>query len=454
MNKEKPETGALKSYQPSTINFADVAHQTLIFDKTIPSEELILKLLDTRWMQRLRYVLQTGNTKLVYMFAEHSRFGHSLGVAHLANLLMKHLKKFSPEQVEPFEQAVLAAALLHDVGHIAPGSHLAERIWGQVKKAKHEFVGTRIIRQDTEIRGILESFDARLPELVCGILEDSPHLPDWTKEIISGSGWNADRGNWSIVDSTMCAVSYGRYNVLALIDAYRLTESGQLVLQESRLDALTHFFVARDSMYRQIYQHRALQAVDALTVNIVQRARDIAGLAANPSNRDSVRSEFEKRRVFADESFLQVLLSGDYSQELGIDTIFHLNEAWWYYHLMRWCDSDDSILKDLSTRLRDRRLFKTIRLSSSENADKVRVEAIRAAESFGYDPRYYVVKVEEADTHRGKDGDAAQILLDSGKVVPVTEVEPLIAQLLAKPISNRRWLAVPHEVKEKLGYAR
>ena len=444
----------LLKQEPSTINFADVAHQTLIFDKNIPSEALILKLLDSRWVQRLRYVLQTGNTKLVYMFAEHSRFGHSLGVAHLANLLMRHLKKFSAAQIEPYEQAVSAAALLHDIGHVAPGSHLAERIWGRDHRGRHELVGTRIIRQDPEIRSILEEFDPRLPELVCGILEDSSDLPAWTREIISGSGWNADRGNWSIVDSTMCAVSYGRYNVLAIIDAFRLTEDGQLVLQESRLDALTHFFVARDSMYRQIYQHRALQAVDALTVNLIERARDIAHSYQKEPSVESAHNAFSEKGIFVDESFLKVLLAEDYSKDLSIEAIFCLTEPWWYYHLLRWCECQDEILRDLAIRLRDRRLFKTIRLTSESSVQKIRGAAEAAAQDLGYDPRYYVVTVEEADTHRGKDGETPQILLDSGKVVPVVEVEPLIAQLLAKPVSNRRWLAVPQEVKEKLGYTR
>jgi HD superfamily phosphohydrolase len=69
-----------------TVNFADVAHGTLIFDKANSWDALILKLVDTAWVQRLRRISQTGNTKLVYMFAEHSRFGHSLGVAYLMKI--------------------------------------------------------------------------------------------------------------------------------------------------------------------------------------------------------------------------------------------------------------------------------------------------------------------------------------------------------------------------------
>ncbi len=437
----------------STVSFADVAHQTLIFDSAIPAEKLVLKLLDSRWMQRLRLVGQTGNTKLVYMFAEHSRFGHSLGVAYLAGLLMRHLRTHSPALVEEYELAVQAAALLHDIGHVAPGSHLGERIWCPEGRGRHEMVGSRVIREDQELKQILNSASAGLSEKVCKILEDDDSLPPWTREVISGSGWNADRGNWSIVDSTMCAVSYGRYNVLALIDAFRLTSNGELVLQESRLDALTHFFVARDSMYRQIYQHRALQAVDSLTENVARRARDVAREGGANSG-EAARKNLDSKEIFCDDTMLSVLLSNDYSTDLAVPTLFHMTEPWWSYHIARWCDSKDGVLSDLSIRLRDRRLLKTIRVNSDAELSEVSARATEAVKNFGLDPRYYLSVIQEADTHRGKDGDVPQIQLDSGAVVPVTKVEPLIAQLLAKPVSNRRWVAVPQEVKAKLGYVR
>ncbi|OVE79906.1 hypothetical protein BVY02_01930, partial [bacterium J17] len=102
-----------KLLQPSTtVSFADVAHQTLIFNSNDPASKLVLELLDTRWMQRLRDVRQTGNTQLLYMYTEHSRFGHGLGVAYLAIKLMNHLATTSPEEIEPYKLAVAGAALL------------------------------------------------------------------------------------------------------------------------------------------------------------------------------------------------------------------------------------------------------------------------------------------------------------------------------------------------------
>ena len=438
----------------STVSFADVAHGTLIFDQNDEADRLILELIDTRWMQRLRNISQTGNTRFVYMFAEHSRFGHCLGVAYLASSLMKHLGHLSPQMVQPYKKAVAAAALLHDVGHVSPGSHLAERIWAPEHGGQHEKLSARVIANDPEINSILKKSQRDLPELVSSILCEDEKLPPWTHELISGGGWNADRGNWAIVDSAMCAVSYGRYNVGALIDAFRLSEGGHLVLHESRMDALTHFFVARDSMYRQIYQHRVLQAVDALAHKIVLRMHDILeGMSAAPAARESLK----KANIFADDTMLAVLLAKNYAIDLSLDQLFNMTEAWWRYHVERWCDCGDELLKDLSRRFRDRELFKTIRMQPEKNSAEEKQFIARASETasqLGFDPRYYLTVIDDADAHRGKSEEAPRVLLENGAVVPATEAEPMIAQILARPSIKRRWLAVPRGVKTALGLAR
>ena len=424
-----------------TVSFADVAHQTLTFSRNDETDNLVLDLIDTKWVQRLRRISQTGNTRLVYMFAEHTRFGHSLGVAYLACELMRKLGAHQPEVISPYKNAVAGAAILHDIGHVAPGSHLAERVWAVDSKCKHEKVSIRAICEDEEIRSIC---NARSPELlnqITAILADDDSMPQWTRAIISGAGWNADRGNWAIVDSAMCAVNYGRYNVSALLDAFRLTDSGELVLQESRLDALTHFFVARDSMYRQIYQHRVLQAVDVITRSIVERARTL--LNQNPT------------AVFADQIMIAALQADNYSTDLELESLFGMSESWWGYHLEKWCSSSDTILADLSSRLRDRSLFKTVRLPKDEQEAKSLIDDAKSLlSSLELDSRYYFAIIDEVGSHRAAAESPPYVLLDTGEIAPVTEVEPLIAQIIERKGSLRRWIAVPEQVKQSLGVLR
>ena len=90
----------------SSVAFADVVHQTIYFSRDIESEALIVDLVDTKWVQRLRDIAQTGNTNLVYMFSEHSRFGHSLGVAYLACHIMNKLSLKSGQDISQYRSAV------------------------------------------------------------------------------------------------------------------------------------------------------------------------------------------------------------------------------------------------------------------------------------------------------------------------------------------------------------
>jgi HD superfamily phosphohydrolase len=437
-----------------TIIFADVAHQYLSFDSNDSASKLVLDLIDTRWAQRLRSIRQTGNTNLVYMFAEHSRFGHSLGVAYLALMLMKKLAIFAPEEVRKYEHAVAAAALLHDIGHVAPGSHIAERVWANIGSPRHEQLTIRIVKEDSEINTILSKIDPSLSDLVCKILANNSVIPPWTRSIIMGGGWNADRGNWAIVDSAMCSVSYGRYNVLALLDAFRISAAGDLVLLESRLDALTHFFVARDSMYRQVYQHRVLQSADALIQNIIVRLRDII---SESNSITSAAKYLASQNIFSDNIMVEVLFAKNYATDLPLETVFCMTENWWKYHVERWCNCEDTILKDLAIRIRDRVLFKTVRIENSkhpvQSEQEILSKANAIAKDCGLDPRYYVTLVDSTDKHR-KDEEISLVLKENGEILPVSAVEPMIAQLIKRPESSKRWLVVPKIIKEKLGRAR
>ncbi len=450
----KQPTSYLTPSVSQTVSFADVAHQTIIFDRMDPTADLVLKLIDTPWVQRLRNIKQTGNTNLVYMFAEHSRFGHSIGVSYLAYLLMQNLMKRNPETVSLYRSAVSAAGLLHDIGHVAPGSHIAAQMWAPEVGDTHEEIGIRVIEEDACIRSLLEAHQEGLSQLVSRILGEDPSLPHWTTSIISGGGWNADRGNWAIVDSAMCSVSYGRYNVHALIDAFRLSAEGDLVIAESRLDALTHFFVARDSMYRQIYQHRVLQAADQMNAHLVLRLRDL--LLPLRSSLAEVKQELSRLQIFCDETMLAVLLSRNYAKELPMNTIFRMTENWWAYHVERWTECSDKVLCDLAKRLRERILFKTIRLDllSPKDQEQLLNEATETLKQAGYDPRYYLIKVDNTDKHRGRKEDVPLVQLDSGEVVPVTLVEPLIAKLLERGEKTRVWMAIPEEIKVTLGRSR
>ncbi|MDC0358949.1 HD domain-containing protein, partial [Oligoflexia bacterium] len=403
----------------------------------LESEALALKLFETGWCQRLRDVSQTANTRLVYMFSEHSRFGHSVGVAFLANMLMDRLAVNFPEDIARYRTAVSAAAVLHDVGHLAPGSHTACKTWFPTAADAHEQIGIKIIAEDSELVGLLNNYGEDLVDDVCAILSEAPHLPPWTWEIISGGGWNVDRGNWCIVDSILAGVNYGKYNIPALIESMQLSSDKHLTLRENRLDAMMHFALSRHAMYRQIYQHRVLLAADTLNQAIAQRARDLG-----------------PQTVFADQA-MQYVLAAETPEALELETIFAMRESWWRYHLAQWSVASDAVLRDLSTRLLNRKLFKTVRIRKVDDADKLRAEAREAVIQAGFDPRYYLQEVSTVYMHKNDSRQSLLVSLDDGSVLTMGAAEPLYDAITKESSESiKAWLVMPAEAKLILGRER
>jgi HD superfamily phosphohydrolase len=420
----------------SDITFADVVHQSISFSPNDKGEKLILDLLDTKWFQRLRDISQTANTRLVYMFSEHSRFGHCLGVAYLAKLVLARLARRHPHDVEEHRTAIMVAALLHDIGHLAPGSHTAFKTWFPGQPDSHEALAEIVIKQDPEISGLLRAYSPQLSEDVLAILDESESMDPWAWQIISGGGWNVDRGNWSTVDSVLAGVSYGKYNIPALVDSIVITQDKHLALMENRLDAMMHFVISRHAMYRQIYQHRVLLAADTINKSIVHRARDL-GASIN----------------FADET-MQCALAAKTVSDLTPQVMFTMTESWWRYHVSRWAVGKDSILADLSQRLLHRKLFKTVRVENPATKELLH-KAEETLRTLSMDPTYYLHEISTADMHAGDSRQSMLVQLEDGSVITLGQADPLFqAMAMDSRLSKKTWIALPQEAKRSLGYTR
>src|SRR6187401_3415505 len=100
----------------------DPVHGLVTFER--PEEDIIVRLLETREVQRLRRIRQLGMASLAYPGADHSRYSHSLGVMQTARLMLGQLRH--AVSIDEGEETVcLAACLLHDLGH-GPFSHVFE----------------------------------------------------------------------------------------------------------------------------------------------------------------------------------------------------------------------------------------------------------------------------------------------------------------------------------------
>ncbi|KAG8234076.1 hypothetical protein J437_LFUL013572 [Ladona fulva] len=133
---------------------------------------LCIKVIDTPEFQRLRNIRQLGLTHLVYPSAAHSRFEHSLGVCHLAGLMIDVLKKNNPSINITDEEklCVQIAGLCHDLGH-GPFSHLwedflrkREKVWRlpikREKSFQHEDQSIKMFDHLLEKNDLIDDFNS------------------------------------------------------------------------------------------------------------------------------------------------------------------------------------------------------------------------------------------------------------------------------------------------------
>lgn len=248
--------------------------------------------------QRLRNIRQLGTTYLVYHGAEHTRFGHSLGVMHLTSRVFDSVVKKNPnlfskkqstneKRIIWYRQILRLIGLTHDLGH-APFSHGAESLFKNGKE--HEDFTKKIICE-TEIAEHINSIGKQFqlllgksynitPELVWmiysgkDIIKSSFIMPDFLflRSFMDGE-MDCDKMDYLLRDSLFCGVSYGKYDLdrfISTLTACRTEDSLQLAVERGGIQALEEFILARYFMFIQVYFHKTRRYLDRALVNAMK----------------------------------------------------------------------------------------------------------------------------------------------------------------------------------------
>jgi hypothetical protein len=226
----------------------------------VRADPLEAALINSRPVQRLRFIHQLGFTFLVFPGAEHSRFGHVIGAMHLAGrvydaLCTKSAGMLTGGAAAPERRLTRVAALLHDLGH-APFSHSAEDLFeGGID---HEEM-TRRLLGSPEIEEIfarhgegLGTGDVR--RLLQGGGTATERL---LAKIVSGE-LDVDKMDYLLRDSLFCGVRYGTYDLERLLDTMLPIadpETGEwgIGVEEGGVHAVEALVMARYYMFTQVY---------------------------------------------------------------------------------------------------------------------------------------------------------------------------------------------------------
>lgn len=248
--------------------------------RNVPFTPRVRTVVDHPAFQRLRRVRQLGPTHLVYPGATHTRFEHSLGVYSCVRLYLWHLLSepaFADSASEEDLLTVLAAGLLHDLGHY-PFAHNLEALHHKGRDTpKHEDVGGRIIRGEIEllagsktIAQILSQDWGIDPEraiaLCTGAFPGEPSQMDTVLRSIVSSAIDADKMDYLERDSIHMGVPYGRnYDRDRLLSALTLSHDETKIAVKAKGKVSAEIFIfGRYTMFSEAYWHHTVRSAAAM----------------------------------------------------------------------------------------------------------------------------------------------------------------------------------------------
>ena len=315
--------------------FSDPVHGFISVPKNV-----IMDLIQTPEVQRLRRIRQLGVGHLVFPGAEHTRFNHALGAMALMQDALTNLNEkgttISPEE----ETAALTVALLHDVGHGAFSHTLEHEL---IEDFSHEDM-SRVL-----LVALNERMDGAL-DTALAIFDDDYGRP-FFHQLVS-SQLDTDRLDYLRRDSFYTGVAEGEVGVQRLLKTMRVHPpqggpDAEVMIEAKGIYAVENFLISRRLMYWQVYLHKTVLAGDELLRGALRRAQEHLDGSGAPDwlQRGSRSLLFFLRNDVHVDQIDAPEVRDHYLQLDDTDILFSLKQ---------WMKGPDPILADLCRRFINR----------------------------------------------------------------------------------------------------
>jgi len=238
-------------------------------EQDVPFTRRVRALVDTAEFQRLRQITQLGLASCVYPGATHTRFEHALGVFHNAIRYLWQLGKDSrfSESVSSHQvEVLLAAALLHDLGHW-PFCHPIEDL-SLPNLPSHEQFAASYLSENSELTAVLKAQWNIQPDEILDVLVAGAHSSAelrLIRSVLSGP-IDIDKMDYLDRDSLHAGVPYGRnFDKNRLIQSLMVNEAGDgLAINSKGKTAAELMVFARYVMFSEVYWHHAVRSATCM----------------------------------------------------------------------------------------------------------------------------------------------------------------------------------------------
>ena len=379
----------------------------------IPND-LLFDILQHPYVQRLGRIKQLGVSNFVYPGAVHTRLLHSIGAMHLTEEAIRNLREKGIEVSESERTSVMAAMLLHDVGH-GPFSHVLENTL--VHGITHEQISLLLMEQigrdltETEQLNLQGEIERPLDEALAIFTDRYPR--HFLHQLIS-SQLDMDRMDYLCRDSFFCGVNEGSIASQRLLKMLNVCND-RLVIDHKGIYSVEKFLVARRLMYWQVYLHKTSVAAEQVLVKLLSRAKELA---------------LQGHEVFGTPALRFFL----YNHVTGAD--FRLgSEAMHRYvqlddtdiqsAMKVWMDSDDVVLSTLSKAYTNRRLFKAMQDAPEGTPDMLRTRYMQRFGIGAHEAEYFFSAHTIASNTYSAADDQIDILYPDGTIRNIAEASDM-----------------------------
>jgi len=389
--------------------------------------EFIFDLLEHPYIQRLRRIKQLGLTSFVYPGATHTRFQHALGAVHLMGLAVDSIRQKGTTITDEEAEAVSAAILLHDIGH-GPFSHALEE--SIIAGLSHEQLSLLLMNN------LNVEFGGRL-NMALDIFNNK-HPKRFLHQLVSGQ-LDMDRMDYLMRDSFYAGVAEGTIGTERIIKMLNVAE-GQLVVEAKGIYSIEKFLIARRLMYWQVYFHKTVIAAENLLLQVLRRAKEVAGF-------DSALYATDSLGFFLKNNIRPGDMAGDKAEILHYFTSLDDDDI--MVSAKSWSGHPDALLSALSGNLIRRKLPR-VKISDIPFDDS-RLDVLKNSACMKYalpeaDIRYLVYTGLISNKAYSDKTDTIKIVYNTGEMKDLSEASDIFHLQNLMETKKKYFLCYPKDL--------